>query len=190
MTSGNSEIAITLAQSEKELREGLAFVRTHYLKAFGVSPSSPDHLLVARMEARVIGTIGINVWSKQNGLRLATLYQFDPRCMMIPFDLRYTVEFARWACESSGVACALLHAATRFSLNRGARSVLCEHSPSVNRVCRKYGIVFYPIKDACLKWDAIEDHHRGFYDSTHAALYVFELEQAQAALKEYLDSHP
>lgn len=189
MTTHDSKIQIHHAVNPSELAAGLAFVDHHYQKAFGVIPSPPDHLLVAQRDSHIVGTIGVNVWHEEMGLRLATVYQFDPSRSPVPIDLPHSVEFGRWACDSSGVACALLHAATCFALEHGARYVLCEHSRAVNRVCQKYGIVFYPITDAIIIREEIEEHHRPFYDSTDAHLYLFRLDKAQIALAAYLEAH-
>ncbi len=169
--------------------EGLVYINEQYQKAFGVSPSPPDHLLIAWNDSRIVGTIGINEWNESTGLRLAKLYSFDHHLCPFPIDLLRSVEFARWTSQSGGVACTLLHAATEFSLARGKKYVWCEHSPAVNRICRIYGIAFFSITDAILNQEAIEDHHRAFYDSTDVHLHVFILEQAHASLTAYLERH-
>lgn len=187
MNTRHNSLQIRYASNSRELRNGLAFVSKHYEKAFGVVPSPPDHLLVAYRGESVVGTIGINVWHEEKGLRLASLYQFEYTAIDFPIDLPRTVEFARWACESSGVACALLHAATCFSLTLEKRYVWCEHSPAVNRVCQKYGIVFCPVTNASRDSTRIENYHQAFYDSIDARLYLFRLKQAKPALKRYLE---
>ncbi|CAN5741471.1 hypothetical protein BH11PAT2_BH11PAT2_00690 [soil metagenome] len=188
MLISTSTLRVEQAISPEELAAGLAFVNEQYNKAFGVIPSAPDHLLVAYHASRIVGTIGINVWNEETGLRLAKLYSFDHVNFTIPIDLPRSVEFARWACESSGVACTLLHAATCFALKLNKRYVWCEHSLAVNRICRKYGIVFHPITDATLNINAIEKYHQAFYDSTDARLFLFSLEQARPALAAYVES--
>ncbi len=177
------------APASEEYSEGLVFLQSQYEKAFGVIPSPPDHLLVAQQGLEIIGTIGVNVWSAETGLRLARLYRFDHEEATLPIDLPRTIEIARWACEVPGISCGLLFAASCFARKLGYRYVWCEHSLSVNRICRRFGIIFHSVPDAALNWDVIEPHHRAFYERIDSHLFMFELEQAERAMKAYLLRH-
>lgn len=182
-----SEILTICAPAESgDLAAGLAYLEASYQKAFGLSPSPPDHLLVARRGDRVVGTFGVNCWHPDRGLRLAQLYRFDHARSPLPIDLCKTVEFGKWACDTSDVSALLVHAAICFSLSHQMTHVWCEHTESVNRSSRRFGIVFYEVLDTCLDRSKIEPYHQAFYDKNDAHLYMFELGQAKEALEAFL----
>jgi len=169
-----------------DLVEGLAFLDQKYREVFGVSPSPPDHLLVARHGRRVAGTIGVNFSHPVIGLRLANLYQFDHARTPMPMDIDRAVDFGRLVCEMPGASGILIHEAICFSLSYGKMLVLCEHTVQVNRTCRRFGIAFHAIEGAVLDPSRIEEHHRTFYEENDVHLYMFDLAQARDALESYL----
>jgi len=170
----------------EDLREGLAFVEMHYQRVFGLSPSPPDHLIIARNTSRIVGAIGVNVWQPDMGLRLARLYQFAPTDAPLPIDLPHTAEFGRWACDEEDVSGPLLHAAVCFALSHQKIYAWCEHTTTVNRACRRFGVVFHEVINARIDPSGIEECHRRFYQYNHTHLYMIELEQARIALETYL----
>ena len=181
------KLDISLLVRPEDILEGLAFLESHYQRAFGVSPSSPDYLLTAREAGDIVGTIGVNFGSADRGLRLARLYIFDHAHAPLPIDFERTVEFGKWVSEVIGVSAALVHAAICFSLSEGKAYAWCEHTAALNRVCQRFGIIFHKVADAQLDRSQIEEHHRKFYENNDVQLYMFDLYQAHKALRKYLD---
>ncbi|MES2225841.1 MAG: hypothetical protein V4480_03460 [Patescibacteria group bacterium] len=189
MTIPGSRISIRRAGNPEDLSCGLAFLTDQYRKAFDVSPSPPDHLLVAWQDGVVVGTIGVNVRKAEGGLRLARLYRFERASAPLPVEFDRTAEIAKWAAETGGISCALLSAAIRFSILLGKEHGWCEHNPGVGRIFRRFGVMLFPVPGAKRDDALVETYHRPYYERNQVGLSMFSLRDAREVLDEYLRTH-
>lgn len=185
MANGSRHIDVSTA-SIPACDTGMEYLKRKYMDEFGVIPRPPDYLLVARSSEEIKGTIGVNKYSSASGLRLLSIYSLEQEKSISGVDLEKIVEFGKWASDESSVSAILTYAAIKFSISLGYTDVLCEHSSKVNRVARRYGIIFGEVPGAKLDWSRVEEEYRLFYETNHPGLYIFGLTQAQKALKEYL----
>jgi hypothetical protein len=183
----NNSVEVVISSTGIQHREGLTYLESQYANVLRVTLPPPEYLCIAYRNGVVCGTLGIMTGTPSKPLRLFQAYQTTEREFPFRIPLEKSVEFGRWTSESSWISAQLIHAAILHSLQIDMSYVWCEHTPSVHRVARRFGIVFYLLsKD--VNTSMIEEPYAAYYASNNPALYVFELTQAKEALHAHIAS--
>jgi hypothetical protein len=179
---------IMLAESRKDRRRALAFVRRHVRRLYGGIPPPSQILLFAERNRRICGTMALDFAEAAGRFHLEDVYSIDYERTPRPFRRPVIAQFSKWWTTKSGVAVQLMLAAHDYAMNHGKTTGLVEVKPRIVARVREFGMALVEVPGAILRIHGMSDRGEGYYAGPpFPKLYMFDIAANAAELKRYVE---
>ncbi len=181
-------VPIMLAESARDRRRALAFVRRHVRRLYGGIPPPSQILLYAEHHRRICGTIALDFADTLERFPLETIYRIDYAKTPWPFERHKIAQFGKWWTARPGVAIPLMHAAHVHALEQGKRFGLVEAKSQIVTKVKEFGMSLVEVEEAILKIQGVSSRGEGYYAiPPPPRLYMFDIPINSAALARYIE---
>jgi hypothetical protein len=180
---------IVLAESRKDRRRTLAFVRRHVRRLYGGIPPPSQILLFAEQNGRICGTMALDFAGVEDRFHLEDVYGIDYVQTPWPFERPLIAQFSKWWTTRPGVAVHLMLAAHEHALKCGKKVGLVEVKPRIVERVGEFGMVLTEVPGATLQIHGLSGRGEGYYaEPPFPKLYMFDIAANATALRWYTES--